>query len=538
MRGPRVAVYAPARDYCQSGLGVNVGESSFNGLGGSSPNVFTDNPLEDGANNGGSLLGPVTAPPDQRSSNASVFEQLRQITEPGPGPLASSDGSTGANASAATTLAKTAQPPQSQPEKSGSTTLSNLTANSGLEQTINSYQESYNKAYTAAKKQGAPDAKAASRASEVAKPYQQKLEAGNPHYDKGEQAAYRDTYNATYKAATEQHESEPNAVAKAARAGSEAADETGLLNRLHTQVQSTKDPAIQAKLQQAYKDMSYALISNDVYNDTSIKSTLPPGVSRVESPQELAKLGLKQSDLQTKGLYSAVYHDSNSDTYVIANRGTSNKKDIWEDYVQSQGWTKFDFEYKSALGVARAVMDAKNAGSFSGNVEFTGHSLGGGLAAAQALFTGFRATTFDAAGLSGQTISDYKLNKSNEKNITAVNNGDALTQAQTHPMVMGAVTVTADLAYVVYGVHMWMTDIKEAAPAVLPLRQPPPPAVGQSKPLTSVTLPTRNDNGSIEFGKPLTTTQMVTYSKALHGVAYNISAIAYEAGRIADGSKQ
>ena len=50
--------------------------------------------------------------------------------------------------------------------------------------------------------------------------------------------------------------------------------------------------------------------------------------------------------------------------------------------------------------------------SFSkSELSFAGHSLGGGLASANALKTGYDATTFNAAGLSNYSRTKYGLNK-------------------------------------------------------------------------------------------------------------------------------
>lgn len=466
-------------------------------------------------------------PPEERQSSAlapgqtlnsqQVYAALKEFYAHSPLANEADKGSTAASPSTlgtASTAAVLGEPRLAQ----GPTAHSADLKRNALDQALHSYQETYNKTYTAAKRHGETDAGAASLASAAARPYQQKLEAGDEHYGAAEKGAYRESWDAAYKAAKDSKKSDPEAVTDATAAASSAADQIGLLDRLRTQIAATHDPGKQEPLKQAYKDMTDALISKDVYNDKSINGALPPGVSRVDDPQELAKLGLKQSDLQDpkSGLFSAVYHDKNTNTYIIANRGTSKGKDAIDDYAQAEGFTGLATQYKNAVAVAMKVKDAQAKGSFSGNVEFTGHSLGGGLAAAQALRTGLPAETFDAAGLSDQTIADLGLNRSNEKNITAISNGDILTQLQTHPLAVSAGGVLF--------------------PPLRPLvRQPPPPAAGVQKPLTSVFLPTRNQDGSIEQGKPMSGREMVTNTVALHGLDYNISAIAYHAAQISAG---
>src|SRR3546814_20059195 len=70
-----------------------------------------------------------------------------------------------------------------------------------------------------------------------------------------------------------------------------------------------------------------------------------------------------------------------------------------------------------------------------GNVVFAGHSLGGGLASAAALSVDASAVTFNAAGLSNETLRDLGLNPNAARSELAdsgqvrryVVNGDPLT---------------------------------------------------------------------------------------------------------------
>jgi hypothetical protein len=68
-----------------------------------------------------------------------------------------------------------------------------------------------------------------------------------------------------------------------------------------------------------------------------------------------------------------------------------------------------------------------------GNVEFTGHSLGGGEAAAAALATGAHADTFNASGLNPASYVEYGLNPFNAKNIESWQvDGEILSSAQKY----------------------------------------------------------------------------------------------------------
>ncbi|WP_299524183.1 hypothetical protein [Winogradskyella sp.] len=53
------------------------------------------------------------------------------------------------------------------------------------------------------------------------------------------------------------------------------------------------------------------------------------------------------------------------------------------------------------------------------NIEFTGHSLGGGLASASALATDGKATTFNAAGLTNKLKTNLGIEKGISDNIRA-----------------------------------------------------------------------------------------------------------------------
>jgi len=79
----------------------------------------------------------------------------------------------------------------------------------------------------------------------------------------------------------------------------------------------------------------------------------------------------------------------------------------------------------------RSIENVQRIAEHLGNASltYTGHSLGGGLASANALATGHDAITFNAAALSSQTKSNPELNQSPD--ITAyVVNGEIVDHAQ------------------------------------------------------------------------------------------------------------
>ncbi|GHT33370.1 hypothetical protein FACS189434_07300 [Bacteroidia bacterium] len=95
------------------------------------------------------------------------------------------------------------------------------------------------------------------------------------------------------------------------------------------------------------------------------------------------------------GFKSALYERELKDgtmEYVYATAGTEDKKDVKHDALQLVGFSK---QYSQSVANAKELKK-----TYKDKLSFTGHSLGGGLAAANALATGGNAKTFNPAGLS------------------------------------------------------------------------------------------------------------------------------------------
>lgn len=131
-----------------------------------------------------------------------------------------------------------------------------------------------------------------------------------------------------------------------------------------------------------------AQLSADAYNDESQPDQIPPGWKRIE-----------QTSDEDSGFFAAVYRNEQTGQTVVAYRGTqpSSGADWWADIKQGLGYETE--QYDEAILVAR---DAKDR---YGDVEFVGHSLGGGLAATASAVTGDHATTFNAAGVHANTLA-------------------------------------------------------------------------------------------------------------------------------------
>lgn len=96
--------------------------------------------------------------------------------------------------------------------------------------------------------------------------------------------------------------------------------------------------------------------------------------------------------------FAAVLSMTEDGQYILAFRGTDGLGNWSANLGQSLGLSSS--QYQQALELGGAVFQATG-----GNVLFTGHSLGGGLASAAAVGTGGRAITFNAAGLHSATVS-------------------------------------------------------------------------------------------------------------------------------------
>lgn len=148
---------------------------------------------------------------------------------------------------------------------------------------------------------------------------------------------------------------------------------------------------------------------------------LPPGYDRA-SPEDLASLGLDPSMMSDdNGFIAEVFVDPDGN-YVVAFAGTTAGE---APGTPSQGMSDPDI-VEDAVGAATvspqtaqvlAITEAVSSSGNGDNVVWTGHSLGGRLAAIAALDTGNAAITYNSAGVSQATI-DY---------VAASNGTDAQT---------------------------------------------------------------------------------------------------------------
>lgn len=124
------------------------------------------------------------------------------------------------------------------------------------------------------------------------------------------------------------------------------------------------------------------------------------------------------------GLHSQVYERTKrgKTEYVYATAGTEDMTDAKQDALQPLGLSG---QYDQSMNNATKISDKLGKGT---ELTFTGHSLGGGEAAANAYTTGRDAITFNAAGVSPLT----KMENSRSKVDAYILMTDPLNAAQNN----------------------------------------------------------------------------------------------------------
>jgi len=117
------------------------------------------------------------------------------------------------------------------------------------------------------------------------------------------------------------------------------------------------------------------------------------------------------------GLRAQLYQNTQTSAYVLAYKGTipPHPGDLKTDALQGLGYETA--QYDEAINIALLAKQ-----QYGSNLSFTGHSLGGGLAAAASLVTHLPATTFNPAGVHINTVSPYGVTAAQmgtKNNITA-----------------------------------------------------------------------------------------------------------------------
>lgn len=150
--------------------------------------------------------------------------------------------------------------------------------------------------------------------------------------------------------------------------------------------------------------VEHARLSRAVYGPDG---TAPEGwINISDNPEKLRQYGLETGDLQIEdsNFRAQVYEPDpavfgNDMKPTVAFKGTQNGED-WKNNL-AQGVDMHSDYYMRATRIGSKI---ERSGA---TVDIAGHSLGGGLASAASQASGMPATTFNAAGLHGNTVERY-----------------------------------------------------------------------------------------------------------------------------------
>jgi hypothetical protein len=166
-----------------------------------------------------------------------------------------------------------------------------------------------------------------------------------------------------------------------------------------------QNPSLTPKELAFHQDLAWLTEATQLRNPhdpaQGVQNTVPSYYERVTDLASDSRLaGLTQKDLEGPGnFYAGLFRDSRNGNYVVAFRGTQTRADAYSNVKQGIGLR--DGQYTKAIELGRKLKDALS----DDLVAYTGHSRGGGQAAAAAMArTQTVAVTFNAAGLRPITL--------------------------------------------------------------------------------------------------------------------------------------
>ncbi len=179
------------------------------------------------------------------------------------------------------------------------------------------------------------------------------------------------------------------------------------------------------ELERLNRDIRFAEMSAAAYQSDGAPPSLtkgfgnaPEGMIRLTDPEfrdvlpgALAGKDIKWND-KDSGFHADVYYDELHGSYTVAYRGTepTSLADIMTDHDQAHGLeTK---QYNLAMAIGDKLRELREDKQYEGiDLKTTGHSMGGGDAAAGGTVGGVPYVTFNLAGLHSNTVTRYTEGK-------------------------------------------------------------------------------------------------------------------------------
>jgi hypothetical protein len=180
--------------------------------------------------------------------------------------------------------------------------------------------------------------------------------------------------------------------------------------------------------------------SNDIYFS---QITEPPNWKQLSAFSRRGQLpeGLKGARFEdpNTGFRAMLYQSKDEQEIVVVYRGVRRSNIIRDSQTcLSQGLGFSAAVYRQAIELAIAVVEA-----YGDKVIFTGHSMGGGLAAAASIVANRPAVTFNSAGVHPATLEEFSLDDATiDERLNAIENyyvpGEWLSTLQSPCFVKSA----------------------------------------------------------------------------------------------------
>jgi len=240
----------------------------------------------------------------------------------------------------------------------------------------------------------------------------------------------------------------------------------------------------------AHEEFRQALASVAIYN----RDSLPKFGMQLLQEKELTEMGLPLETQQlllqkfsgtlwttianltqeeakriAPGFNAGIYYDHITGKAVLTFQGSNLPWEEPADWIDNflQGAAFSTYQYNNALKLGASLFSVYGSGTAFVTLEqstpgkptdimMTGHSLGGGLASTATLVSGFRANTFNAAGLSSNTITEAANLRSSIGGTTLVNPENLVMAYRTENDALN--TVQYPLGLMAFGERIVLQD--------------------------------------------------------------------------------